>query len=53
MNVLYKLLQGKFEANSTYPGSKVLEMTLQTIRVSFEISVQSQLFIKLLCIFIH
>ncbi|XP_054709876.1 FK506-binding protein 15-like isoform X1 [Uloborus diversus] len=32
MNILYKLLQGKFEANTPYTGSKVLEMTLQAIR---------------------
>ncbi|KFM66347.1 FK506-binding protein 15, partial [Stegodyphus mimosarum] len=32
MNALYKLLQGKFEPNTAYPGAKVLEMTLQTIR---------------------
>ncbi|GFR31841.1 FK506-binding protein 15 [Trichonephila clavata] len=33
MNALYKILQGKFEADSSYSGTKVLELTLQSIRV--------------------
>ncbi|XP_055954091.1 FK506-binding protein 15-like isoform X2 [Argiope bruennichi] len=33
MNALFKILQGKFEPNSSYQGSKVLELTLQSIRV--------------------
>ncbi|GFW37914.1 FK506-binding protein 15 [Trichonephila clavipes] len=33
MNALYKILQGKFEADSSYPGTKVLELTLQSIRI--------------------
>ncbi|KAG8177009.1 hypothetical protein JTE90_006952 [Oedothorax gibbosus] len=32
MNILYKLLQGKFESDSSYTGTRVLEMTLETIR---------------------
>lgn len=31
MNRLYKLLQGKFESDTSYSGSKVLETVLQTI----------------------
>ncbi|GIX79278.1 hypothetical protein CEXT_714262 [Caerostris extrusa] len=33
MNALYKILQGKFDPNSSYEGTKVLELTLQSIRV--------------------
>ncbi|GIY42344.1 hypothetical protein CDAR_510881 [Caerostris darwini] len=33
MNALYKILQGKFDANSSYEGTKVLELALQSIRV--------------------
>ncbi|GBM84370.1 FK506-binding protein 15 [Araneus ventricosus] len=33
MNVLFKTLQGKFDPNSSYEGSKVLEVALQSIRV--------------------
>ncbi|GFT90973.1 FK506-binding protein 15 [Nephila pilipes] len=33
MNALFKILQGKFETNTSYPGTKVLELTLQSIRV--------------------
>ncbi|CAL1300903.1 unnamed protein product [Larinioides sclopetarius] len=32
MNVLFKMLQGKFDSNSSYEGSKVLEVALQSIR---------------------
>ncbi|XP_015907332.1 FK506-binding protein 15 isoform X4 [Parasteatoda tepidariorum] len=32
MNILYKLLQGKFEPSSSYSGTQVLETTLQAIR---------------------